>query len=273
MNIIDCKSISNQLREKIAEAIASTGKTPILGVILVGDNPASQIYVRNKEKACATVGIDCRVARLPQDTTTTAVINEVREFVDTPGICGIMVQLPLAPQIDERAVLDAIPLWLDVDGLTISNMGSLATGQKAFTPCTVRGIIEILLRTTVIEGKNVVIIGRSNIVGKPLALALTSLNATCTLCHSHTENLAELTRQADIIVCSVGKPHFLTADMVSPQSIVIDVGINRLADGKVVGDADFDAIKDKIAAITPVPGGVGVMTVTSLLNNVVDNLF
>lgn len=268
MNVIDCKAISKQCRERIKNEVKKLGFPPGLAVILVGDDPASMTYVNNKKKACDEVGFHSEILYMSKDSTTTDVVDAVERFANRDDIQGIMVQLPMPEHIDENAVISAIPFEKDVDALTATSMGKLVLNNAVYKPCTPSGILLILKCLGVpLSGANCVIIGRSNIVGKPLAAMLTQEDATVTLCHSKTKNLASITRQADILISAVGKPNFITADMVSEGAIVIDVGINRTDTGKLVGDVCFDEVKNIAGAITPVPGGIGVMTVTSLLTN------
>ena len=257
---------SSELKEK-------TGVTPGLAVIIVGENPASQVYVRNKHKACTELGFHSESVELPEDTTREQLLAEIKRLNNAPEIHGILVQLPLpkALQKYESEVLEAISPLKDVDGFHPVNVGRLVTGQKALVPCTPNGCIKMLeLAGIPIEGANAVVIGRSNIVGKPMLNLLLSRNATVTICHSRTKNLAEVTSKADILVAAVGKPGFVTADMVKPGATVIDVGINRIAPKKLVGDVDFEAVKEVAGAITPVPGGVGLLTIAMLMMNTVD---
>ena len=266
--VIDCKALSKHIRRDLRRRADELGFAPGLAVIVVGDNPASMTYVNNKCKACDEVGFRSETLHMTSTSTTEDVIAAVERFAIREDIHGVMVQLPLPEHIDEKAVIAAIPSDKDVDGLTPASMGKLILGMDTFAPCTPKGIMTVLTGGAYpLAGSNCVIIGRSNIVGKPLAAMLTQSNATVTLCHSKTENLADITRQADIVICAVGKAGFLTADMVSRGAIVIDVGINRNADGKLTGDVCFDEVAQKAHEITPVPGGIGVMTVTSLLEN------
>lgn len=266
---IDCKSLSGRIRSDIARKVAAGGFTPGLAVILVGDDQASQVYVRNKQRACEAVGFYSTIFHMDSRTTSTDdVIRRIEHYAERADINGILVQFPLPKHIDAARVISAIPPEKDVDALTPISMGNLMLGDYLFAPCTPTGIMEILHHTCgSVSGANCVVIGRSNIVGKPMALMMTHENATVTLCHSHTENLSEITREADILVSSVGKVGFVTAEMVKQDAIVIDVGINRTANGKLTGDVCFEEVIKKADAITPVPGGVGVMTVTSLLGN------
>jgi methylenetetrahydrofolate dehydrogenase (NADP+)/methenyltetrahydrofolate cyclohydrolase len=273
--VLDGRKLAQTMQQEIAAAVAQLvreqGVRPGLAAVLVGDNPASEIYVRNKRRACAQVGIDSRLHRLPQDVTQTELLDLLDRLNTDPGVHGILVQLPLPPHIDEEVVLRAVTPSKDVDGFGPENLGLLAAGHPRFLPCTPAGVQQLLLRYGIpIEGQHVVIVGRSTIVGKPLALILLQKapggNATVTVCHSRSRNLADLTRQADIVVMAIGHPRFLTVNQVRPGVVVIDVGINRLPDGKLVGDVD-ETVQQVAAAYTPVPGGVGPMTVTMLLYN------
>ncbi len=271
--IIDGKALAAQVkREAAAEtaALKAKGVTPCLAVILVGEDPASQVYVRGKAKDCGDCGIDSRVIRLPEQTTQAELLKLVGELAADKAVNGILVQLPLPAQIDEKAVINAIPPEKDVDGFSPVNVGRMQIGEPCFLPCTPAGCIRMIESTgTSIEGKHAVVIGRSNIVGKPAALLLLAKNATVTICHSRTANLKELCAGADILVAAVGKAGFVTGDMVKPGAVVIDVGINRGEDGKLHGDVDFAAAAEKAAYITPVPGGVGPMTRAMLMKNTV----
>jgi methylenetetrahydrofolate dehydrogenase (NADP+)/methenyltetrahydrofolate cyclohydrolase len=248
------------------------GIRPGLAAVLVGDNPASRIYVRNKRKACQQAGFESWLHELPHESTQTELLELITRLNQDPAVHGILVQLPLPPQIDEAAIIQAVAPIKDIDGFGPENLGLLAAGQPRYLPCTPHGIQQLLLRNGVrLEGAHVVIVGRSNIVGKPLALILmrkvAGANATVTVCHSRSRNLPELTRQADIVIVAIGLAQFLKADMVRPGAVVVDVGMNRLPDGKLVGDVDFAAVSQVASAITPVPGGVGPMTITMLLHN------
>ena len=271
--IIDGKALAAQVkREAAAEtaALKAKGVTPCLAVILVGEDPASQVYVRGKAKDCGDCGIDSRVIRLPEQTTQAELLKLVGELAADKAVNGILVQLPLPAQIDEKAVINAIPPEKDVDGFSPVNVGRMQIGEPCFLPCTPAGCIRMIESTgTSIEGKHAVVIGRSNIVGKPAALLLLAKNATVTICHSRTANLKELCAGADILVAAVGKAGFVTGDMVKPGAVVIDVGINRGEDGKLHGDVDFASAAEKAAYITPVPGGVGPMTRAMLMKNTV----
>lgn len=271
--LLDGKTMSNELREKLAlrvENLKARGVTPGLAVILVGEDPASQIYVKNKGLGCAQVGMHSVTIRLPETTTQQELETQIDQLNGDASIHGILVQLPLPAGLDEAAALARIAPEKDVDGFHVVNAGKLFTGQKGVVACTPKGAMEMIRRTGIdLSGKEAVVVGRSNIVGKPMAMLLLQQNATVTMCHSRTQHLAEHTRRADVLVAAAGKPRFITADMVKPGAIVIDVGINRV-DGKVVGDVDFDAVKEVASWITPVPGGVGRMTITMLLENTIE---
>ena len=272
--LLDGKVMSDELRVRIAGRVAALkakGVTPGLAVILVGEDPASQIYVRNKEKGCEQVGMHSVAIRLPAETTQDELEGHIRALNADASIHGILVQLPLPKHLDEAAALAVIVPEKDVDGFHVQNAGKLMSGLPGVVACTPKGAMEMIRRTGVdLNGKEAVVVGRSNIVGKPMAMLLLQANCTVTVCHSRTADLAAHTRSADVLVAAVGKAKFITADMVKPGAIVIDVGINRLADGKVVGDVDFDAVKEVAGFITPVPGGVGRMTITMLLENTVE---
>jgi methylenetetrahydrofolate dehydrogenase (NADP+)/methenyltetrahydrofolate cyclohydrolase len=274
--IIDGKQLAAGIRAETAQHVRAfaeqTGRPPGLAAVLVGDNPASAIYVRNKRKACEEVGIASSLHHLPAATSQAELLHLLDQLNNDPAVSGILVQLPLPRHIDEGAIIKAVSPLKDVDGFGPENLGLLAAGHPRFLPCTPHGVQQMLLRNDIpIEGSHVVILGRSNIVGKPLALILMLKgpggNATVTVCHSRSRHLAELTRQADIIVAAIGQPRFLKADMVRPGAAVLDVGINRLPDGQLVGDVDFDAVRQVAGAISPVPGGVGPMTIAMLLVN------
>ena len=272
--LLDGKLMSDELRVRIAERVAALkgkGVTPGLAVILVGEDPASQIYVRNKEKGCEQVGMHSIAIRLPAETTQSELESHIRALNADASIHGILVQLPLPRHLDEAAALAVIAPEKDVDGFHVQNAGKLLNGLEGVVACTPKGALEMIRRTGVdLSGKEAVVVGRSNIVGKPMAMLLLQQNCTVTMCHSRTADLAAHTRRADVLVAAVGKAKFITADMVKPGAIVIDVGINRNAEGKVVGDVDFDAVKEVAGWITPVPGGVGRMTITMLLENTVE---
>ena len=269
--IIDGKAISASERERIKEKVAGLselGVVPCLAVIIVGEDPASKVYVRNKHKACESVGFKSVVCEMNEETTTEELVAKVNEFASDEGVDGILVQLPLPRHIDEKAVIKAIPPEKDVDAFTLENVGAIMTGDPVFLPCTPAGIMKMLeYKNVAIEGKECVVVGRSNIVGKPMAMLLLSKNGTVTVCHSRTKDLASVTSRADILVAAVGKPRFISADMVKPGAVVIDVGINREPDGKLCGDVDFEGVSAVASMITPVPGGVGPMTITTLLSN------
>jgi methylenetetrahydrofolate dehydrogenase (NADP+)/methenyltetrahydrofolate cyclohydrolase len=271
--IIDGKKIAAEMRKELqseVEALKHHGIYPGLAVILVGDNPASHTYVRSKAKACEKIGIYSEVILYPDSIEEEMIMAKIDELNQRNDIHGILVQLPLPKHINEQSVIDRISEDKDVDGFTPRNVGNLVIGKKGLVPCTPYGIIELIKRTgQEIAGKRAVVVGRSNIVGKPMAMLLLQENATVTLCHSRTNQLAEMTRLADILVVAVGKPQFITEGHVKPGAIVIDVGINRLENGKLVGDVDFERVKNVAGYITPVPGGVGPMTITMLLYNTI----
>lgn len=271
--ILDGKAMSTSLRAEIAERVArlkEQGVTPGLAVILVGNDPASEIYVRNKGNGCAETGMYSRTMNMPEETTQEQLEAAIEELNADPAIHGILVQLPLPKHLDENAALAKILPEKDVDGFHLINAGHMLTGTEGVVACTPRGALYMIKSTGLdLNGKEAVVIGRSNIVGKPMAMLLLRENCTVTMCHSRTRNLAEHTRRADILVAAVGKAGFVTADMVKPGAVVIDVGINRV-DGKVKGDVDFDAVKEIAGWITPVPGGIGKMTITMLLANTVE---
>ncbi len=271
MNIINGKEVSKATREKVAvmvkEFIAEKGRIPCLAVILVGEDPASQTYVKNKIIGCEEVGMKSLSFRLPADSTNEQVEKIIKDLAQDSTVDGILIQLPLPKQLDERYLLSLIPDSKDVDGFSPNNLGLLAMNNPRTVSCTPFGVMELLASTGVeLAGKNAVVIGRSNTVGKPMAMLLLNANCTVTVCHSKTKNMAEITKQADILVVAIGKPKFVTENMVKEGAIVIDVGINRV-DGKLVGDVDFENVSKKASFITPVPGGVGPMTISMLLYN------
>lgn len=272
MAIIDGKLVSatvrEEIKEKIAEAGEKYGKTFKLTVIIAGNDPASEIYVRNKGKACEAVGIQSETIRLSENTSQEEIEKIVTDKVSDDSVDGILVQLPLPKTLDEKRVLKLIPPEKDVDGFTDANVGRLALfSDDALCSCTPQGMIKLLDYYDIpLKGKHAVVVGRSNIVGKPMSLMLLRRDCTVTVCHSKTENLAKYTKDADILVCAVGKKHIITADMVKDGAVVLDAGINRV-DGKIYGDADYEEISKKAAYITPVPGGVGPMTITMLMYN------
>lgn len=269
--IIDGKQISldikNELKEKVAK-YKEQGIEITLAVVKVGNDPASAVYVRNKEKACEYVGINSKTLALPEETTEEELLNIVKKLNEDKNVNGILVQLPLPKHIDESKVLLTIDSTKDVDGFHPVNVGKMVIGEDTFLPCTPAGIIEMIKRTDIdIEGKECVVIGRSNIVGKPMAMLMLKENATVTIAHSRTKDLKEVTKRADIIVAAIGKAKFVTADYVKEGAVVIDVGMDRDENGKLCGDVDFESVSKVASAITPVPGGVGPMTVTMLLVN------
>lgn len=270
--IINGNEISRVIREEIRNETLvlreKTGVTPGLAVVLVGEDPASRIYVRRKGLACAEVGFLSRELRLPADTPEAELLEVIGQLNGDPNIHGILVQLPLPPQISTRQVIEAIAPDKDVDGFHPVNVGRLVTGDPGLVACTPRGIVELLDRTGVpIEGREAVIVGRSNIVGKPLALLLLARHATITICHTRTQHLPEVTRRADILIAAAGSPEMIRGEMVKEGAVVIDVGMNRLDDGRLVGDVAFGEVAPRAAHITPVPGGVGPMTIAMLLQN------
>lgn len=270
--IIDGKAISAELREEIkqrtAQLVEQKEITPGLAVVLVGDDPASKVYVRNKQRACEQVGFYSEQVILPADTDMATLRSVIQRLNDDPHIHGILVQLPLPDGLDEGEVIMMIDPLKDVDAFHPINVGRIVSGGYRFAPCTPAGIMQLLRRSGVeIAGRECVVVGRSNIVGKPMALLLLEANGTVTVCHSKTAALAQVCRRADILVCAVGRPGFITADVVKPGAAVIDVGINRLPDGRLVGDVDFSGVEKVAGFITPVPGGVGPMTITMLLEN------
>ncbi len=271
--LLDGKVMSDALRGEIALRVAALkekGVHPGLAVILVGEDPASQIYVRNKGVGCEQVGVHSVTIRMPESITQEELEEQIRALNADDTIHGILVQLPLPGHLDEAAALAVIVPEKDVDGFHIQNSGRLMNGLPGVVACTPKGALEMIRRTGVdLSGKEAVVVGRSNIVGKPMAMLLLQQNCTVTMCHSRTADLASHTRRADVLVAAVGKAKFITADMVKPGAIVIDVGINRV-DGKVVGDVDFENVKEVAGFITPVPGGVGRMTITMLLENTVE---
>lgn len=271
--IIDGVAVSKVLREQWksrVEVLKARGVTPGLAVILVGDDPASQVYVRNKVKACADVGLHSELQQYAADVSEQVVLDKIAALNRDPKIHGILVQLPLPPQIDNNKVLEAIAADKDADGFHLYNLGALVTGGAVFPPCTPYGVMALLDHYGIpVEGQNAVVVGRSNIVGKPMALMLLARSATVSICTSRTRDLKQYTLMADILVVATGKPRMISGDMIKPGAVVIDVGINRLPDGKLAGDVDFESAKEKASYITPVPGGVGPMTITMLLGNTV----
>jgi len=271
--IIDGAALARRTRAALTEraaALTARGRQPGLAAVQVGDDPASKVYVRTKMRVCAEVGIYSEHIELPAATTEAELLGRIRALNADPRIHGILVQLPLPKHIGSDRVLEAVAPEKDVDGFHPENVGRLAIGAPRFVPCTPAGIMEMLAATGIaLDGRDAVIVGRSNIVGKPMAMLLLHQGATVTICHSRTRALGDHTRRADIVVAAVGRPQLLGADMVKPGAVVIDVGINRLPDGKLVGDVAFDAVLGKASHVTPVPGGVGPMTVTMLMANTV----
>lgn len=268
---IDGKETSRKVRAEIAEkveALKAQGKVTGLAVVIVGENPASQVYVRNKAKACEEVGMYSEVHALPEATTEEELLTLVEQLNHEDKIDGILVQLPLPKHINEERVILAIDPNKDVDAFHPVNTGKIMIGNYEFLPCTPAGVMTLLKEYNIeVEGKECVVVGRSNIVGKPQALLLLQKNGTVTVCHSRTKNLADITRRADILVVAIGKAEFITGDMIKEGAVVIDVGMNRKADGKLCGDVEFSSAEEKASYITPVPGGVGPMTITTLLQN------
>lgn len=278
--ILDGKAISNQIKKElaieVAEFIRNNAIVPTLAAILVGEDPASQVYVRNKQRACEKVGLDSQMFQLPDETTEDELLGLIAKLNKANDVHGILVQLPLPAQINSTRVLDAVSPWKDVDAFHAENVGRISQGRPRFLPCTPHGVQQILKRCDIpAKGKHVVIVGRSDIVGKPLALMLVqrdsplgpnAVNASVTICHSRTDDLAAITRQADILVAAVGQPKLISPDMVKPGAAVIDVGINRTEEG-LVGDVDFDRVREVAGHITPVPGGVGPLTIAMLMAN------
>ena len=273
--LIDGNALSKQIRAEVAQraaALTARGVKPGLAVILVGDNPASQVYVRNKVKACEDSGLHSVLEKYDASLTEAELLARIDALNNDPAIHGILVQLPLPKHIDDHQVIEAISPAKDVDGFHVSSAGALMVGEVGFKACTPYGCMKMLesIGMKDLRGKHAVVIGRSNIVGKPMAMMLLAANATVTVCHSGTADLGAMTRQADIVVAAVGKRNVLTADMVKPGAVVIDVGMNRNDEGKLCGDVDFDGVKEVAGWITPVPGGVGPMTITMLLVNTIE---
>lgn len=269
--IIDGKKVSAQVKEQVrieTEELVKKGIKPGLAVIIVGDDPASRVYVNNKKKACEKVGFLSKEFALPATTTQEELLSLVKELNEDKEINGILCQLPLPKGLDEKAVIEAISPLKDVDAFHASNVGKIMIGDYDFLPCTPAGVMEMLHSYNIpVEGKECVVIGRSSIVGKPMAMLLLHENGTVTITHSRTKNLKEVTKRADILVAAIGKPKFVTADMVKEGAVVIDVGMDRDENGKLCGDVDFENVKEKCSAITPVPGGVGPMTIAVLMKN------
>ncbi len=269
--ILDGKALSQKIQEELAQKIAKLDKKPGLAVILVGEDPASQLYVSMKEKTAIKLGINSVVIKLPKNTEETALLNKIEELNKNPEIHGILVQIPLPKHISEQKVMQTIYPQKDVDGILPENIGRISTGMQPFAyPCTPKGIVKLLDEYKIeISGKHAVVIGRSNIVGKPIALMLLNRNATVTICHSKTENLAEITKTADIVISAVGKNKIIRKEMIKPGAVIIDVGTSKI-NGKTCGDVDFENVKDVASFITPVPGGIGPMTIACLMENVLE---
>ena len=274
MELIDGKQISKEIKDECKERCAKLkekGLEPSLAVILVGSDPASSIYVNNKKKACEYVGIKSLSYELPEETTEEELLKLIDKLNKDDSVTGILVQLPLPKQIDEDAVIKAIDPSKDVDGFHVENVGALVVGEPGFVSCTPAGVIQLLKRSNVeISGKNCVVVGRSNIVGKPMALLMLRENATVTVCHSKTADLKGICKQADILIVAIGKPRFITSEYIKEGAVVIDVGIHRDDNNKMCGDVDFDDVAPHTSKITPVPGGVGPMTIAMLMNNVIE---
>ena len=273
--IIDGKQIAKELKEQMREQVAALteqyGRKPCLDVIIVGENPASMSYVRSKIKATEYCGFDGELIQLPETTSQAELLRIIRERNENNNVDGILVQLPLPKHIDEQCVINAIAPEKDVDGFHPTNVARLWLNQDTIVPCTPMGIVALLEQSgTPLEGRHAVVVGRSNIVGKPIAKLLLDKHCTVTIAHSRTANLAAVCREADILIVAVGHPQMITGDMVKPGATVIDVGINRIADGRLVGDVDFDSVAPVAGAITPVPGGVGPMTITMLMHNTIE---
>ena len=268
---IDGKQISAQIKDELKERVEKENLEVTLAVIQVGNDPASTVYVGNKKKACGYIGIRSLAYELPEETPEEELMQLIKELNDRDDVNGILVQLPLPAHMDEDKVIQTISPKKDVDGFHPQSVGALSIGQPGFVSCTPAGVIQLLKRTGVeINGKECVIVGRSNIVGKPMALLMLRENATVTVCHSHTKDLKEVTKRADILIVAIGKPKFITKEYVKDGAVVIDVGIHRGADGKLCGDVDYDDVAPITYAITPVPGGVGPMTIAMLMNNCVE---
>lgn len=273
MKLLNGKDLADKIKDEVKNVVQlmmSNGKSVCLAVIQVGDNAASSTYVRNKEKACEYCGIQSYVYKMPDDTTEDALIALINSLNEDELVDGILVQLPLPSHISEHKVIQSILPQKDVDGFHEVNVGRLTIGGDAFVPCTTRGIVELLRENNIrIDGRHCVVVGRSNIVGKPTAIELLKHNGTITVCHSHTQDLKKICRDADILVCAIGKPKFFNSEYIRPGAVVVDVGIHRQEDGSLCGDVDFEDVKDIVSAITPVPKGVGAMTVAMLMKNCV----
>ncbi|MEG2813130.1 MAG: bifunctional methylenetetrahydrofolate dehydrogenase/methenyltetrahydrofolate cyclohydrolase FolD [Oscillospiraceae bacterium] len=271
--IIDGKAVAMQVKNQAKEEVLQLNEKGInvkLTVVIVGENPASRVYVNSKKKACEVIGIESQEIALPAETSQNELIKIIKELNEDKTVNGILVQLPLPKQIDENEIIAAISPLKDVDAFHAVNVGKIMIGDFDFLPCTPAGCMELIKSTgTSIEGKNCVVVGRSNIVGKPMAMLLLHKNGTVTICHSKTQNIKEICKNADILVAAVGRANFITADMVKEGAVVIDVGMNRLDTGKLCGDVDFNAVSEVAGYITPVPGGVGPMTIATLMKNTV----
>ncbi len=274
--LIDGKKISQEIKDELKEQVAELkkeGKNATLAVIQVGEDPASSVYVRNKKNACAYIGIGSLSYELPENTTQEELLALIRELNNRDDVNGILCQLPVPEHIDEKAIINAICPSKDVDGFHPQSAGAMLIGDKGFLPCTPAGIIQLLKRSNIeIEGKNCVVVGRSNIVGKPMAVLMLRENATVTIAHSRTKDLKEICKKADILIVAIGKPRFITEEYVKEGAVVIDVGIHRLGGKKLCGDVDFDRVLPHVSAITPVPGGVGPMTIAMLMSNCVSSI-
>ena len=273
--IIDGKKISAKIKDELREEVKALHEKaihPCLAVIQVGSDPASTVYVGNKKKACAYIGIESRSYELPEETSQEELLSLLRQLNEDDAVHGILVQLPVPPHMDEKEIIDTISPEKDVDGFHPQNVGALSIGEEGFVSCTPAGIIEMLKQYDIeIDGKDCVVVGRSNIVGKPISMLLLRENGTVTVCHSHTKNLKEICNRADILVAAIGKPRFFDASYIKEGAVVIDVGIHRDQDNNLCGDVDFDSVEAKAGAITPVPGGVGPMTITMLMRNCVES--
>lgn len=274
--LIDGKQISTDIKDELKETVARLKEQGIegaLAVIQVGADPASSVYVRNKKKACEYIGIRSVSYELPEETTEEELLGIIEKLNEDDTINGILCQLPVPAHMDENKIIRTIAPQKDVDGFHTQNVGALVVGQEGFVSCTPAGVIQLLKRSDIeMEGKHCVVVGRSNIVGKPMALLMLQENATVTVCHSRTKNLKEICKEADILIVAIGKPKFITADYVKEGATVIDVGIHRMEDGKLCGDVDFEQVEPHVSAITPVPGGVGPMTIAMLMNNCVESM-
>ena len=273
MKLLNGKQLADKIKDEVRDEVETMngyGQNVCLAVIQVGDNQASSVYVRNKENACKYCGIQSAIFKLDEDISEEVLIEYIEDLNTNSNINGILVQLPLSKHIDEHKVIQAIAPEKDVDGFHEINVGKLMIGEETFVPCTAEGIIKLLIRNGIeIEGQNCVVVGRSNIVGKPTAIELLRHNGTVTICHSKTKDLKQICKGADILVCAIGKPKFFNREYIKEGSVVIDVGIHRQEDGTLCGDVDFEDVRDIVSAITPVPGGVGPMTVTMLMQNCV----